>query len=1107
MALQLATYHTSSFINSPTLLPENVASLITAVSIAARLSLRCSSLFIEALLESARYSTAFSLGMSRQTLIAALSTAKRLHMIRFSTNPEEEIREARGGFLQVLDKYTNLGVYIVHHSFTLAELFAMTGFHLTTQTIKTGFRTAEESVRILDGIFGSNETSRAIASLVSLVHRELLLDPDFTLSKNGKIAILAGLTRALTSFAVLQNVTHHRMMAVMPMTVVWEGLVIEEEEDESTSVQVADNNRSLGSTNSENVDNPIMQHPDIIHELESILAHEESSVELKVTPPEGTKDKDLIVDSAYSSPSTSSTYDADVYEITTTTKTFTTKTTSFRPLNPSRQGHEDNNEPAPAKYVIVKSEDETQESFVAIVDRQNSEDDSNRIDAAKASKFVSSDDPGSTSSELRTSRGFRVMLSAMSKKFNKKKIERQERYAAASLHKQIADESSVNGKPSDSLPSQRVGPTTTMTSTSTTTRSTSAQYHERSLKAPAVPPKDHQDSSDDELYDDDRKKEKKNWSRFKLKGVAKNKSMNNIFQQKPNGSNGSGELVPSNKKVRSRTTTPPVPSKQTKTPVSGGGHKRISSAHSITPIPTLSTSSRRRPRSNSITSMTSIQSVARTTTTTTFTTSPGQSSPSSPMLKRMPSAPVQGQLSKRRQNSQPLSDVSIRHNFPRAHLVTNIARFMRYASAAYGESFMRILGIGDMPHILPASHHHHPNHHAFSYHTTVPVEDILLSSYTDSSLLSIQNPQINALVHYVTVDHAAEAVVLTCRGTLGLSDILTDLTCEYSEFTLPQTGPDGKERRFTAHGGMLGAAQLLAKQKGKVYRVIYDALEQWPTYGLILCGHSLGAGVASLLSVLWSQETDDFAKMEGELYCRALPGFPAKDTIPFVTNLESGLPPGRPIHCYTFGPPCVMSIELSEYCGHGLVTSVIHSYDIVSSLSLGLLKDFKNVAISLYDESRITDEIISRIIGRYQKNGTEGSTSDGPESAAAKQPEETHQPDDDEQWFWALIKTMRADMNSEKLYPPSTIYHIESIPQLVQHTDGRSETLYTKKRTAQSKRAHTVVLRKCENVQKRFSEIIFSRSMFLDHSPNNYEKSIRQLCRGYFGEFEAYENV
>jgi hypothetical protein len=955
----------------------------------------------------------------------------------------------------------------------------------------------------LDGIFGSNETSRAIASLVSLVHRELLLDPDFTLSKNGKIAILTGLTRALTSFAVLQNVTHKRMMSNMQMTVVWEGLVVEEEEDEATSVQVSDGKHALEGASSENTDNPIMQHPDIIHELEGILAQEESSAELKVTPPTNSKGGQLVVDSAYSSPSGSA-YDTDVYEITTTTKTYTTKTTSFRPLKPYHQGNDKNAEPAPAKYVIVKSDEETQESFVAMVDRENSDQQSNVDEGAKTPKLMTGTDH-SSASELRTSRGFRIMLSTMSKKFNKKKIERQERYAAANLHKQIVEESASSNRPAENGSTGNVllGPTTTMTSTSTTTRSTSAQFHERSLKPPAVPPKGNQYFSDDD--DDDRKKDKKNWGRFKLKGVAKNKSMNNIFQ-KPTGNNYSEELVSNGKKARSRPSSPPpppVPAKQGKKPVSSG-HKRVPSVQNAPPMPTLSTSSRRRPRSNSVTSMASIQSVARTTTTTTYTSSAAPSSPPSPMLKRTPSMPVGRDLYKRRPSSHPLSDDSTRRNFPRAHLVTNIARFMRYASAAYGESFMRILGIGDMPHILPASHHHHPNHHAFSYHTTVPVEDILLSSYTDSSLLSIQNPQINALVHYVTVDHAAEAVVLTCRGTLGLSDILTDLTCAYSEFNLPQRGPDGKERKFTAHGGMLGAAQLLAKQKGKVYRVIRDALDRWPTYGLVLCGHSLGAGVASLLSVLWSQERDDFAQTEGDLYIHALPGFPAKDTIPFVTNVESGLPPGRPIHCYTFGPPCVMSIELSQYCGLGLVTSVIHSYDIVSSLSLGLLKDFKNVAISLHTESQVTDEILSRIIGRYQRNGTEQTTD---EDETDKPSEEERHPDDDEQWFWALIKTMRADMTSEKLYPPSTIYHIESIPQLVQHIDGRSETLYTKKRTAQSKRAHTVVLTKCENVQQRFSEIIFSRSMFLDHSPNNYEKTIRQLCRGYFGEYEAYENV
>lgn len=81
---QLTKYSSTIYNASPTLLPENIASLITAIALAARLSLRCSSLFIEALLESAKYSTSLSFGLSRQALINALSTAKKLHELTAS---------------------------------------------------------------------------------------------------------------------------------------------------------------------------------------------------------------------------------------------------------------------------------------------------------------------------------------------------------------------------------------------------------------------------------------------------------------------------------------------------------------------------------------------------------------------------------------------------------------------------------------------------------------------------------------------------------------------------------------------------------------------------------------------------------------------------------------------------------------------------------------------------------------------------------------------------------------------------------------------------------------------------------------------------------------
>lgn len=67
--------------SSPTLLPENLASLITALSLCARVSIRASALFIEAILESAKYSTITGLGLTRRALISAVGSARALHYV------------------------------------------------------------------------------------------------------------------------------------------------------------------------------------------------------------------------------------------------------------------------------------------------------------------------------------------------------------------------------------------------------------------------------------------------------------------------------------------------------------------------------------------------------------------------------------------------------------------------------------------------------------------------------------------------------------------------------------------------------------------------------------------------------------------------------------------------------------------------------------------------------------------------------------------------------------------------------------------------------------------------------------------------------------------
>lgn len=104
----------------------------------------------------------------------------------------------------------------------------MSGFYLTLTTVQTGFSAAEESVKMLDGILGSNETSRALSSIITLVRQELTQDPRFSPAERGAIASLTSLTKALTAFACLQSATHKRTLKAMNLRVVYDCTIISE---------------------------------------------------------------------------------------------------------------------------------------------------------------------------------------------------------------------------------------------------------------------------------------------------------------------------------------------------------------------------------------------------------------------------------------------------------------------------------------------------------------------------------------------------------------------------------------------------------------------------------------------------------------------------------------------------------------------------------------------------------------------------------------------------------------------------------------------------------------------------------------------------------------
>ncbi|KAG0221481.1 hypothetical protein BGX31_009802 [Mortierella sp. GBA43] len=889
--------------------------------------------------------------------------------------------------------------------------------------------TAEESVRVVDGLFGSTETSKALAAVIGLVKKEVYEDQEFTLTQAGSMAVLASITKAITVFACLQAATHHRTQKSVRARIMYEGVVTTKPKDLgdiepnqlATMRQPSDENDVDGDSG------------ELLKDLSNALVTDPDDVTQDMT----TNQIEKVLS-------------ADILQITTTTTLTTTTTQTFvrpgadlsilgKPLPPIQHDREPSSSSLQRQqhhHTETASASRGASSSLSITARSRRGSVSSIASVATtitqyATTSIVSNPHGSvngssrhsissmneplTPSESITSEGsrqannnLRLMFSTVTKKFKKnQKVEVGEGSDSAVLMRTQEREIRMS-ETRDSLDWEEDDTDWIEVTQSSETMS--------SLEMNAT------------LYDVPMEKKigDKLGPTFKLK-------------------NGLGKKF--GRTILSKMT------RQTHT----GKNSDRNSMDGVSPQLTISEMDEHRNDSDSSLS--------------------DRSTDAMPTLKDLKGGDDDDDD---KPPPPPPKDTNDPHsgNFPRDHLVRNIQRFMRYASASYGHNFMRILGIGAIGDTVYSPYGDHPNHHAFAAHTSTPLDSILLSSYTDPIPKgSFQAPKMHTLVHYINLDHGAQCVVLTCRGTLGLSDVLTDLCAHYDDLVLPTLLSNGRRGEFHAppkykvHAGMHASAKLLSLETSTVFKTIRKALEDYPEYGLVLCGHSLGGGVAALLSLLWSAKREDFeAYMDQEdgknIGSKTSDMAPRQSkrqfdypeiTTPFVTSPGSGLPAGRPIHCYAFGPPCVMSLPLSKYC-EGLITTVVHRYDIVPTLSLGLLKDFKNVAVTLHEEGSIVEDIVRRLVigvssnkANAERQAAEGIssttyTSAGTYGSAPMPPRNDHEPPrraqtmpvyseydqwqlqhaEDQDWSWSLIKTMRADMSSDKLYPPTPVYVLES---------------------------------------------------------------------------------
>nr|XP_031860024.1 uncharacterized protein CI109_004632 [Kwoniella shandongensis]KAA5527096.1 hypothetical protein CI109_004632 [Kwoniella shandongensis] len=1148
----------------PTIFPTPIANLVTAVATSTRLSLRMAAFLIEAMLETSQYSTRMSLGYTRRLLITAISSARRVYLMTNAARDGDLLGLITGGtsggaggemtvsgdgykstpattdaFLQVLDKYTNLGIYVIHHTFTMAELFAMSGFFLTANAVQSVHYAAQESVALFDSLFGSNESSRALSAIITMVRKEVLEDE--RCRDRGKIASLAGLTKAMTAFACLQAATWKRTSERLKMKVLYDCTVLAEQEESYTSNT---------STSPPAVSPAVTSNPQPL----AVPFHFENGA---VGGP---------------GPSTMSSRQrrtSNSFELAEANKRLWTHVQSSSAASSPPSSRSQTRKNSADIWDVEDLEDLVGESGDELYDGPPDEAarEQHRIKRRRESTLEITDEL--TESTIVTQMLERVH--ADGRRYTSPFIPR---------HRSLADVGVAVMDDDDEEPEVVVRTTTTTPRRQSLSSVFSASDDENDWievdrlldesqeenAGAMIPSAPNGSSVAVRSYRDAIEHPQENADRIQLvlktmtnKLLQRKRTVRHVLRDDVSNASSSEETVIPHKPSTERLggvrpdvrnidwrppsssdvppTTPPkalaspegdsnqIASRKTASspPISRRHGKKPSTNNPVTKLKSTTRSlskarqGSRTPSPSSSDRTTPHASPAPVTIPTRGETNPLASkgvrapppSPLNSMILRSPAATTREQPAPRRgsgtkHDTQPtfrpthrsrpslatvreathLSSSRIQaasarmmpergeatpdNLFPHESLVRNIHRFMRYSSAAYGQNFLRILGLGSSEFMFPSTGKHHANSWAFAQHTNIPIDCLLLSSFTESSATLIQQ-EAPPLVHYVAVEHDLKAIVLTCRGTLGLSDVLVDLTCEYQAIDVAGGDSDGS---YYVHGGMWQSARKLTVKQSTVHQTLVDALTKYPTYGLILAGHSLGGGVAALLSILCSMPANAFLE---ENLSRPRPVAHPRLTTPFVTNFTSGLPPGRPIHCYAYGPPAVASPDLARYT-QGLITSVIQDVDVVPTLSLGGMKDFKNVALTLSEEGNVAEEIVGRVIGIYKRKFEFQKDGQSPSSGGAGGGGmNMDMPTDEEvlsDWMVSLIKTMRADMDNDKLLPPGMVYIMEHFDVFVtddEESQGSGGRMPKEKKVVH-KQAHRVILRQCDSVEERFRE-------------------------------------
>lgn len=174
---------------------------------------------------------------------------------------------------------------------------------------------------------------------------------------------------------------------------------------------------------------------------------------------------------------------------------------------------------------------------------------------------------------------------------------------------------------------------------------------------------------------------------------------------------------------------------------------------------------------------------------------------------------------------------------------------------------------------------------------------------------------------HVLAHQQNKLIVITVRGTKDFKDILSDLDCKPTPFTMPGEATASSEHY--SHEGMNEAADWLISETIEILRLFVKS-----GFTPVFTGHSLGGGVATLAVAKLAPE---FSKVG--------------------------------LKCYGYGNPPVMSSELAT-SARAHTVSVCHEHDVIPRLSSGNVSRLLMSLVSFRENFKGKEVALSKGLAR-----------------------------------------------------------------------------------------------------------------------------------------------